>query len=119
MCDTDYSHHSGSGGDLPAAFGIAGAFLFGLLALIKATWWLTSRVGAPLIAVVAVAAYRWSTGALMPPGRPRTAPPLFTRRVRVAGRNLLTGLIAGTLVNPLATAVVTVTVVAAGIATVV
>jgi hypothetical protein len=119
MCDTDYSHHSGHGGDLPAAFGIAGAFFLGLLAIIKAAWWLTSRIAAPLVAVLAVAAWRWSTGALMLPDRPRATPPLFNRRVRAAGRNLLTALIVGTLVNPLATAVVTVTVVAAGIATVV
>jgi hypothetical protein len=116
MCDTDRTHH---GGDLPAAFSFIGAFLLGLLALIKATWWLASRVVAPLVAVLAVGAWRWSTGALMLPDRPRTTGPLFTRRVRAAGRNLLTLLICGALVAPVLTSVVTATVATGGVAAVV
>lgn len=114
MCDTDYTHtHHGHDSDISPA----GTFFLGLVVLIKAAWWLLSRVVAPLVVLLAIVSWRWSSGAIMLPDRPRRRP-LFTRSVRAAGRDLLTLALAGAILAPTATAIITVTLITAGITTV-
>jgi hypothetical protein len=123
MCETDYAHHHDHGGggldDLPIVFSVIGWFFLGLFALLRAAWWIIRHLAAPLTAAVAVATWRWTTGALLLPERHRAGAPLFRRHVRAVGRNLLTLALAGSIVAPLATAITTVAVVTAAITTVI
>jgi hypothetical protein len=101
----------------PTGDSVIVSLIAGIVAIIRAAWWLAGNVAAPLLAFVGMVAYRWTSGALMLPNRHRTEPPLFTRAVRATLRNVVTVDVIGGLINPFWTGIVTFTVVAAIVAT--
>jgi membrane protein implicated in regulation of membrane protease activity len=105
MCTNDI--HTTHGGDGVAEDVIVG-LLLGVAAMVKAAWWLTIHVAAPLVGIAAVLAYRWTTG-LPLRERDNSRPEVFNRRVRVAGRNLLTVILVGEVVWPAVTTIATLT----------
>jgi hypothetical protein len=113
MCSND-THSSDS-----ILVDVAAAFIVGLVAIVKAAWWTTRHILAPLAAVLAVLAWRWTTAAPLLPDHQTTRPPVVTRGVRAAAHNLVTVLVVGTLLDPLATAISAIAVISAAIVTVV
>jgi hypothetical protein len=115
MCYSCNCNHStaSSGGD-----GVFVALILGVVAIVKAAWWLTTRIAVPLAALTSVMAYRWTTGLPLLPDRTHKTPPMFNRGVRAAGRDVVTAIVIGTLLNPLLTALVTVTIVGSAVTTV-
>jgi hypothetical protein len=82
------------------------AFFLGLAALAKAAWWTLTNLAVPVLLALAVLGYRWTTGAILLPDREPARPPTFTRGVRATLRNLATLTAAGTVIDPLATAII-------------
>jgi hypothetical protein len=82
--------------------GVVAAFFYGIAAILRATWWLLIHAIGPGLLVLAVAGWRWTTGAPQRTSRPGRAR-LLTRPLRAALQNVVTLLAVGILVNPAAT----------------